>query len=84
MDFRGWVSRELSLRTFPILRLSGTVISNDAGKFVYEGLYYQILKHLQQSHSASQCVFVHVPVLNTANLPLIVKDFRLIIRQLAG
>ena len=67
-----------------ITKLSDTAISDNAGKFVCEGLYYQVLKHIQQTHSPSQCVFVHVPLLSTANLPLIVKDFQLIITQLAG
>ena len=67
-----------------VTKLSDTGISDDAGKFVCEGLYYQVLKHLQHTHSPNQCVFVHVPVLSTANLPLIVEDFQLIIKQLAG
>lgn len=60
--------------------LAYTAISNNAGKFVCEGLYYQVLKHLQQTRSPSQCVFVHVPVFNASNVPLIMNDCRLIIK----
>ncbi|MGF1479481.1 MAG: peptidase C15 [Cyanophyceae cyanobacterium] len=53
-------------------RLVNTAISHDAGKFVCEGLYYQVLKHLP---SHSQCVFVHVPLLTATNVPTILTDF---------
>jgi pyroglutamyl-peptidase len=43
-----------------VAKLSHTHISYDAGKFVCEGLYYQVLKHLRQSHPHSHCLFVHL------------------------
>ncbi len=52
---------------------SMTEISHDAGNFVCNYLYYCILKHLENLNQ--QCVFVHVPVLTTANTELIVQDF---------
>ncbi|MGB3203957.1 MAG: peptidase C15 [Crinalium sp.] len=71
--------------------LTDTVISNDAGKFVCEGLYYSVLNELQTQQVASKslnkdkrsCVFVHVPILTPDNLPVIVENFRLILQKLA-
>ena len=71
--------------------LTDTAISNDAGKFVCEGLYYLVLNELQTRQVASKslnknnsrCVFVHVPILTPDNLPVIVDDFRLILQKLA-
>ncbi|NJM90707.1 MAG: peptidase C15 [Hydrococcus sp. RU_2_2] len=65
-----------------ISQLSSTHISHDAGKFVCEGLYYQILKYLRQFHPQSHCLFVHVPVINEANFTEILGDFRLILEQM--
>ncbi|HEY9813161.1 MAG TPA: peptidase C15, partial [Candidatus Sericytochromatia bacterium] len=71
--------------------LTDTAISNDAGKFVCEGLYYSVLQELQTQQLASKslnknnsrCVFVHVPILTPDNLSVIVDDFRLILQKLA-
>ncbi|NEO32211.1 MAG: peptidase C15 [Symploca sp. SIO3C6] len=62
----------------------GTEISHDAGKFVCEGLYYQVLKYLREHKFNSYCIFVHVPPLSAANLPGIVADFSLIIQRVAS
>ncbi len=64
--------------------LAGTEISHDAGKFVCEGLYYQVLTYLTESNLNIHCIFVHVPVLTPENLPRIVADFRLIIEKMAS
>ncbi len=74
-----------------LIGLSDTTISNDAGKFVCEGLYYSVLQELQtqpvasksSNKNKSKCVFVHVPILTPHNLPVIVEDFRLILQKLA-
>jgi pyroglutamyl-peptidase len=60
-----------------------TDISEDCGKFVCEGLYYSVLDYLGQKQLSTQCVFVHVPVLNQDNLMEILQDFVLIINNLA-
>lgn len=51
-----------------------TEVSSDAGKFVCEGLYYQILKYIQLQNKHIYCIFVHVPLLRK-NTGLIEKDF---------
>jgi pyroglutamyl-peptidase len=65
-----------------ISQLSSTYISHDAGKFVCEGLYFQVLKYFRQFHPQSHCLFVHVPVINAANLTEILTDFRLILERM--
>ena len=59
--------------------LNNTKISHDAGKFVCEGLYYQILKYIQLKKPNIQCLFVHIPSLNADNLEIIQQDFMVII-----
>ena len=59
--------------------LSNTTISHDAGKFVCEGLYYQILNFLRFSLLKIPCIFVHVPLLTERNLPAIERDFKYIL-----
>jgi len=59
-------------------------ISHDAGKFVCEGLYYEVLKYLQERNLNTHCIFVHVPVLTQDNFPGIVADFHRIIQKMAG
>ncbi len=62
--------------------LSVTKISNDAGKFVCEGLYYNVLKHLRDRSLNVPCIFVHVPVLTHDNSSKIIADFTSIIQRL--
>jgi pyroglutamyl-peptidase len=62
--------------------LSNTEISHEAGKFVCEGLYYDVLKYLRKRDSNIPCIFVHVPILTPENLQLILADFRLIIEKM--
>lgn len=65
-----------------LTNLEFTEISHNAGKFVCEGLYYEILNYLQQTNSASLCIFVHVPLLTPENLSPILTDFSRIIHNL--
>ncbi|MEG3848354.1 peptidase C15 [Microcoleus sp. herbarium19] len=62
--------------------LAATEISHEAGKFVCEALYYAVLKHICDAQLATQCIFVHVPILTAGNADNIVADFLLIIRRL--
>ena len=63
--------------------LQCTEISHDAGKFVCEGLYYEVLTYLQRKKLKSKCIFVHVPVINEDNLDGIMEDFLLILAEMA-
>ena len=62
----------------------GTTISDDAGKFVCEGLYYSVLNHLQKTEMKMPGLFVHVPVLTRNNVAGILADFELIMQRLAS
>ncbi|ACK68651.1 peptidase C15 pyroglutamyl peptidase I [Gloeothece citriformis PCC 7424] len=64
-----------------IADLSYTTISHNAGKFVCEGLYYQVLYHLKQEQSKSLGLFLHVPLLTATNTPKILRDLRRILEQ---
>lgn len=57
-----------------------TDISHDAGKFVCEGLYYQVLQYTMKDETDYiPCLFIHVPLLSKSNLELIKKDFKIIL-----
>ncbi|MBE9094598.1 peptidase C15 [Tychonema sp. LEGE 07203] len=62
--------------------LAATEISHEAGKFVCEALYYEVLKHICDSQIPTQCVFVHVPILTPDNTDKIVADFLSIVNRL--
>lgn len=64
-----------------VRELSDTVISHDAGKFVCESLYYQVLKHLDTYHGEIPSLFVHVPVLTPENSETVYKDFQIILEK---
>jgi pyroglutamyl-peptidase len=66
-----------------VSQLTGTSIGHDAGKFVCEGLYYQVLNHLKSCHFNSQSIFIHVPLLTKDNFSEIVKDCYEILRMLS-
>jgi pyroglutamyl-peptidase len=58
-----------------------TTISYDAGDFVCNHLYYEVLNYIQQHQLNSQGLFVHVPVLNGQNLPSVLADFLSIVNH---
>lgn len=59
-------------------------ISHDAGKFVCEGLYYSVLKYINENNLNLPCIFVHVPVLNQTNLVEIKTEFQLILDKISN
>ncbi|MEL6580262.1 MAG: peptidase C15 [Cyanobacteria bacterium J06621_12] len=67
-----------------VATLEITEVSNDAGKFVCEGLYYQLLKYIRAQSLNTQCIFVHVPLLSSNQSKLIRQDFDSIICKLIG
>lgn len=58
-------------------------ISEDAGKFVCEGLYYSVLQYIIEHKLNISCIFVHVPILTEENLAVVLNDFQLLINKLA-
>jgi pyroglutamyl-peptidase len=63
--------------------LTFTTISHDAGRFVCEGLYFQILNYLKQKQIYSSCLFLHIPILTPKNRDYILNDVMAIIQKLA-
>jgi pyroglutamyl-peptidase len=55
--------------------LQSTEIGYDAGKFVCEHLYFNVLNHINTHHLAHGCIFVHVPLLKDSNSQQIFSDF---------
>ena len=56
-------------------KLMVTEISHNAGKFVCEGLYFQVLKYLKSLNRNVCCIFVHVPLLEKSHVGLMLGDF---------
>lgn len=65
-----------------IADLTDTEISDDAGQFVCESLYYQVLKYLQTHSLNLPCIFIHVPCFTPENHNQIITDFRLILAKM--
>ncbi|MDX2212326.1 MAG: peptidase C15 [Oculatellaceae cyanobacterium bins.114] len=63
--------------------LNHTEISDDAGQFVCNALYYVMLKQLRSHQPQSHCLFVHVPVLTAANQRAITADFHTLLHRVA-
>ncbi|MEO0869953.1 MAG: peptidase C15 [Cyanobacteria bacterium J06642_11] len=59
-----------------------TRISEDAGDFVCNRLYYRVLNHRQQQPMAA--LFVHVPLITTNNQVVVDFDFLKIVDHLNG
>ncbi|MFE4105676.1 pyroglutamyl-peptidase I family protein [Almyronema epifaneia] len=75
---------QTSLHLPTLLQGTGlTEISEDAGTYVCNHLYFQVLQFLKQKSVNCQALFVHVPPLNQANLLTIAQDFCQILRQLS-
>ena len=67
-----------------LVGLDGTEISQDAGKFVCEDLYYSVLKYLYEGSLKSKCIFVHVPILKAVNRDVVVGDFLKILSKISS
>jgi pyroglutamyl-peptidase len=59
-----------------------TVISHDAGGFVCNTLYFEMLNHLKAQQRQHHCMFAHVPVLDTHNVDAIKRDLLTILQRL--
>lgn len=54
-----------------------------AANLSVEGLNYSVLDHLPQSQLKIPCIFIHVSILTTENLPSILADLLFIIHSVA-
>ena len=60
-----------------------TEISEDAGTYVCNHLYYSVLDFIEQADWPVAGLFVHVPVLNRENKPLVLRDFVAIAQKMS-
>jgi pyroglutamyl-peptidase len=58
-----------------VANLTTTEISDDAGSFVCNDLYYGILDYINQRQLSIHCLFVHIPLISAKNLPQLQADF---------
>ncbi|MBD2464835.1 peptidase C15 [Oscillatoria sp. FACHB-1407] len=88
VESRAITESEILHSTLDLQRLTAelnyTEISDDAGRFVCNALYYAMLKHLRSHQPQSHGLFVHVPILTDENRGAIVADFRVILQRLTA
>ena len=61
-----------------------TTISDCAGTYVCNHLYYRLLGAIAQRDWPTQALFVHIPPLTPTTQPLLARDLTLILKRLAG
>ena len=66
-----------------IAELQRVEISHDAGNFVCNHLYYEMLRYWRDRNPLYPCLFIHVPPLTPDNFEPILDDFLLIVHRLA-
>ncbi|HEY9762051.1 MAG TPA: peptidase C15 [Trichocoleus sp.] len=59
-----------------------TEISDCAGTYVCNHLYFTVLDFIQKTRFPTQAIFVHVPCLTPSNQPFLEADFTLILKRL--
>lgn len=62
--------------------LQHSEMSDDAGRFVCNHLYYSVLDYLHRSPLAVGALFVHVPLLHDGNRAAIAQDFLTLLERL--
>ncbi len=77
------LSTSIDLETL-VAGLAATEISQDAGRFVCNSLYYAMLSYIQTQSLACRCLFVHVPILAEQNRDLILADFQRLLQRLSS
>lgn len=58
-----------------VAKLTHTEISDNAGSFVCNDLYYSLLEYIEKRQLPIQCLFVHVPLISAGNLWQLQTDF---------
>ncbi|WOD40672.1 hypothetical protein [Nodosilinea sp. E11] len=61
-----------------------TAISDCAGTYVCNHLYYRLLGAIAQYHWPTQALFVHIPPLTPVTQPLLAHDLALILQRLGS
>lgn len=59
-----------------------TDISEDAGDYVCNYLYFRLLTYIQENNLSTSGLFVHVPLLTQENQAWVAHDFALILKRL--
>ena len=59
-----------------------TEISDDAGNYVCNHLYYQLLAYVNKYRWPVHCLFVHIPLINQHNQAFLIHDLALILLRL--
>ena len=59
-----------------------TTISHDAGNYVCNALYYQLLECVQRYTLPTQCLFIHVPPILAYNREPLVHDFSQVLARI--
>ncbi|MEB3212503.1 MAG: peptidase C15 [Leptolyngbyaceae bacterium] len=62
--------------------LKMTRISHNAGRYVCNSLYFDVLDFLRHYHKPVLCIFVHVPRLSLENQAWVVSDFLSILHRM--
>jgi pyroglutamyl-peptidase len=55
--------------------LTYSEISNDAGQFVCNSFYFSMMDYFKSNGLSCECLFIHVPILTSANRSQILMDF---------
>ncbi|RZM76541.1 pyroglutamyl-peptidase I family protein [Leptolyngbya iicbica] len=63
--------------------LKWSTISHDAGTFVCNALYYDLLDHIRHNNLAVQALFVHIPPLTDYNRQPLRQDFESVLSRLS-
>jgi pyroglutamyl-peptidase len=61
--------------------LPHVTISDDAGRFVCNYLYYSLLRYIRDQRLSTRCLFVHVPVLTEENRSHLLNDFQKVLHR---
>lgn len=73
---RGEISLKSTLNVESLVtQLAQTEVSHDAGGFVCNDLYYNVLDYIYQRQLRTHCLFVHIPLISEDNLPHLQTDF---------
>ena len=62
--------------------LPSSRVSHDAGRFVCNRLYFEVLDYLQWHKPRVPCIFIHVPVLTEQTRDAIATDFQVILSRM--